>query len=358
MATEPYLTPPEVITPPGPEYADDLRRFQGIPGLERAPSGRLWATWYGGGITEDKHNCVLLATSEDDGDTWSGVTTVIDPDGEGPVRAYDPCLWHNPDGRLWWFWAQGYEGHKDERSGVWAMVTSQSDSREPTWSRPTRLCDGIMMNKPIALSSGEWLLPAAQWRQEGSDGVCGSSDRGATWSLFGQATVPASEDRNCDEHMMVERADGTIWMLVRTVYGIGESVSADGGRQWTPVSPSQIQHPTTRFFIRRLSSGSLLLVKHGPIHVRTDRSRLTAFVSPDDGHTWRGNLLIDERVGVSYPDGVQAPDGTIYLIYDFERTGAKEILLARFTEDDILRGQVLSTRGALRRVVNKASGSS
>jgi hypothetical protein len=27
---------------------------------------------------------------------------VIDP--SGPVRAYDPCLWHDPRGRLCLFW--------------------------------------------------------------------------------------------------------------------------------------------------------------------------------------------------------------------------------------------------------------
>lgn len=356
METEPYLRSPQVLTSPGPEFADELRRFQGIPGLERAPSGRLWATWYGGGVSEDNRNYVLLATSTDEGESWSGVKTVIDPDGDGPVRAYDPCLWHDPQGRLWWFWAQGYEGHTDERAGVWAMVTDDSDAEDPVWSAPRRLGDGIMMNKPIAVTSGEWLLPAARWKVEGSGGVLGSQDRGATWEPIGAATVSEEEDRNCDEHMLVERRDGSLWMLVRTNYGIGESVSVDGGRQWAPVTPSALQHPTTRFFIWRLGTGNLLLVKHGPLETRTDRSQLTAYVSRDDGATWGGGLLLDERAGVSYPDGVQAPDGTIYLIYDYDRRGAKEILLARFSEGDVAQGRCESNGSALRLLVNKASG--
>ena len=356
MATEPYLQAPQVIAPPTPQYADASRQFQGIPGIERSASGRLWATCYGGGVTEDRHNYVLLAASGNGGRVWSAPKLVIDPDGDGPVRAFDPCLWHAPDGRLWLFWAQGYERQADERSGVWAIVTEASDAEDPAWSPPRRICDGIMMNKPLALSTGEWLLPVARWRKQGSAGVSVSSDNGVTWRHLGSATIPAEKDRNCDEHMIVERTDGALWMLVRTVYGIGESVSTDRGRTWTPVAPSPIQHPTSRFFIRRLLSGDLLLVKHGPIGERTGRSHLTAYRSQDDGHTWSDGLLLDERTGVSYPDGVQAPDGTIYLIYDHDRKGAREILMATFTEDDLAHGTRVSNVAQLRTLVNKAGG--
>ena len=64
---------------------------------------------------------------------------------------------------------------------------------------------------------------------------------------------------------------------------------------------------------------------------------------------------IDERLGVSYPDGVQAPDGTIYLIYDFERTKQKQILMAAFTEDDVAKGK-WSASSRQRVVINQASG--
>ena len=356
MSEEAYLCAPPVVILPGSEYADDSRKWQGIPGIERARSGRLWATWYGGGIREDRHNYILLVTSGDGGSEWSDIQLVIDPDGDGPVRASDPCLWHDPDGRLWLFWTQGYEKHTDERGGVWAITARQSGADKPEWSEPVRLCDGVMLNKPTVLSSGEWLLPVARWWREGSARVYSSSDQGFTWHFLGQSTVPAVKDRAADEHMIVERDDGTLWMLIRTNYGIGESISPDRGRTWSPVSPSQIEHPTARFFVRRLQSGNLLLVKHGPINERIGRSHLTAFLSEDDGHSWMGGLLLDEREEVSYPDGVQAPDGTIYLIYDRSRKGAKEILMAKFTEDDVVHGTCISNAAALRLLVNKAKG--
>ena len=342
---------PDVILEPGPRYADEVRMFQGIPGVERAPRGRLWATWYGGGVSEDRYNYVMLATSGDDGRTWSGLRMVVDPDGDGPCRAFDPCLWCDPSGRVWLFWSQRHRSAQ-----LWATVTSDPDSDRPAWSAPRMICEGIMMCKPTVLGAGQWLLPVALWREEGSATVVASSDQGGTWATIGRANIPDPKDRNCDEAMIVERTDGSLWQLVRTAYGIGESVSSDGGHTWSDVSPSSIAHATARFFIRRLRSGRLLLVKHGPIDQRTDRSHLTAYVSADDGKSWEGGLLLDERRGVSYPDGAEGPDGLIYLIYDYSRTGAKQILMATFTEEDVLRGRDVSGKVRTRVQVNRATG--
>ncbi len=141
-------------------------------------------------------------------------------------------------------------------------------------------------------------------------------------------------------------------MLVRTRYGIGESTSTDRGKTWSALTPSNIEHPSARFFIRRLSSGNLLLVKHGPIDVQTDRSQLTAYISADDGKTWRGRLMLDERKGVSYPDGQQTDDGNIYIIYDFNRTVEQHILFTRFTEKAVLFGMADASPALQRMIVS------
>ncbi len=350
--TEAYLSPPSHVGPPEPRHACSARRFQGIPGIERAANGRMWAAWYGGGAGEEQMNVVMLATAPDAGGPWTPPVLVIDPDGDGPVRAFDPCLWHDPAGKLWLFWAQGYADHKTSPTwGVWAMTTEDSGSESPAWSAPLRLCDGILMNKPTVLASGEWLLPVARWHVEGSAGVVASTDEGRTWEWRGRATVPDPADRNCDEHMLVERRDGSLWMWVRTRYGIGQSVSADKGWTWTPVAPSAIAHTASRFFIRRLRSGRLLLVKHGNIRENTGRALLKAFLSEDDGRTWSRGLLLDGRLGVSYPDGVEAEGGSLLVVYDFDRYDSKEINLAAFSEQAVLRG------GRARIVrLNKAGG--
>ena len=182
-----------------------------------------------------------------------------------------------------------------------------------------------------------------------------STTLGRSWSLRGACNVPQGV-RAFDEHIITERHDGSLWLLARTKYGIGESVSRNRGKTWPDLQPSAISHPSARFFVRRLNSGNLLLVKHGPIDQRTGRSQLTAFLSSDDGKTWSGGLVLDERNGVSYPDGQQTEDGLIRIIYDFSRTGERLILMASFREEDVLAGCTDSKTVRLRQLVSKGTG--
>ena len=339
-----YLDPPRVIMNPSEtkEYSVETRAFTGISSLAVSQNGRLWVTWYAGETPgEDENNYVVVSTSGDQGETWEEVL-VIDSWSE-MVRSFDPEIWIDPDGKLWVFWAQAtYIGgtwrliEQGTRAGVWALTTKNPDDADPEWSEPRRLTDGVMMCKPTVLSDGIWALPVSIWEivDENAQMVI-SKDRGKTWEVRGGATVPR-DARRFDEHMIVERKDGSLWMLIRTLYGIGQSISQDRGNTWSPVIPSPIQHPSARFFIRRLNSGNLLLVKHGPIDMRTQRSHLMAFISRDDGHSWSDGLLLDERRGISYPDGQQSSDGTIYITYDYDRRGHQHILMTRFTEDDVI----------------------
>lgn len=317
------------------KYAEQSRKFSGIPSITVTSNGTLWATWYAGMTSgEDANNYVVLASSKDQGVTWKEIL-VVDPDEKGPVRAYDPEIWIDPTGKLWLFWAQtiGLEGSV---AGVWAMTANDPDAENPVWTSAKRLSDGIMMCKPTVLSTGEWLLPVSTWRlTDESAKVVVSTDKGATWTVKGACNVPEA-DREFDEHMLVERKDGSLWMLLRTRYGIAESFSKDKGRSWSAAKPSSLVHTSSRFFIGRLNSGNLLLLKHGPIAVKTGRSHLMAFLSKDDGKTWTKGLLIDERSGVSYPDAQQALDGRIYLAYDYNRTVDQQIIMTVFTEGDVL----------------------
>ncbi len=375
------LEPVEMNTSPLPDYGLDRLDYALSEGIEITPGGRLWACWVAGGDNDEAF--VVLSTSEDRGNSWSAPRAVLDPHRPGMpigIRALVANLWTDPAGRLWLFFDQGL-GYFDGRAGVWATLCEKPDADAPTWSTPKRLWHGAALNKPIVTSTGEWLLPVSLWPRDLVGGpfkeefaeldefrmanVLASTDQGQTWHRRGGARMP---HQTVDENMLIERRDGSLWMTSRTKEGIWECLSSDGGRTWTEPSPSSIAHVNSRHFIRRLASGRLLLVKHGlraeerPTRVEgatvttlTGRIQLSAFLSDDDGKSWKGGLLLAPDTA-SYPDGVQGADGTIYVCYDRDRWFKGEFWLSRFTEEDILAGKLVKPDSAMDILISRAIG--
>ena len=320
------------------------RQWQGIPAVERASNGRLWSAFFSGGPREPhQENCILLTTSTDDGASWRAPEAIVAP--PGPVRAYDPALWHDPAGRLWLIYNQA--NLEKQRFSLWAMTMDDSNAEHPGWSSPRRIEVGVpfafRLNRPTVLSTGEWVLPIT-WAASAPDawfaganqlqGVAISADSGTSWTFHGAVAAPSW----ALENMIVERENGRLWMLIRTGDGVlWQSFSGDRGRSWGPASATAIVNPGSRFFIRRLASGRLLLINTPDPELR---QRLVAYLSDPDGgdEVFGGGLELDERDKVSYPDAVQAPNGTIYAVHDRERYGRGEIILSVFTEDEILAG--------------------
>ncbi len=362
------LIPPHLNTSPLPRYDYDQLDYGMTISIERSPGGRLWACWVAG--EDGPRAFFVLATSDDDGETWSKPRLVIDAQSAA-LPLYRSVLvgnlWTDPTGTLWLFFNQSMMQF-DGRSGVWAVTCRNPDAPTPEWSVPRRLWHGFTLNKPIILSTGEWILPISLNRSGGygpfqgafkdldplrGANVFASTDQGKTWTRRGLVAFP----NPCwDEHMFIERRDGSLWMLARTSKGLMQSISRDHGRTWTePSEPHGIRQPVARFHIRRLASGRLLLIKHGDTADTHEgkRNKLKAFLSEDDGLTWNGGLMLDERDGISYPDGSQAPDGTLYISYDRNRSTDGNILLARFTEADVLAGKLTSPRSKLKMLISR-----
>ena len=340
------------------------RVWQGIPGIERTEHGRAFVTFYSGGITETYGNYVLLYKSDNEENRWELVAAV---EKEGRFRCFDPVLWIDPIGRLWLVWnvMPGEE--------VYAVICNDPDADELVWSEEFYIGRGIMMNKPTVLSSGEWLFPIAQWKKEFGEKLRASgmrdtdiprayvyktSDNGATFIQLGGADVP---DRRFDEHMVLELKNGVLANYVRTHYGIGVSYSYDRGLTWSRGDDSGLGGPCSRFHIRRLRSGRILLINHVNY---TGRNNLCALLSEDDGKSYPYSIMLDERAAVSYPDVTESKDGYLYIIYDRERgcskksldeaySSAREILLAKITEQDIINGSIKDSASYLKRIVSK-----
>ena len=66
------MTPATVYYKPDKEELLTKNRiWQGIPGIERTNKGRLYVTWYAGGVTEEPGNVLIVEKSDDDGKTWT-----------------------------------------------------------------------------------------------------------------------------------------------------------------------------------------------------------------------------------------------------------------------------------------------
>lgn len=347
------------------KFHAENRIWQGIPGIEKTKGGKIFITFYSGNVREDFGNYCVVTKSDNEKDFSEPIAVAF---LEGDNRCYDPCLWIDPLGRLWFIW----NTHPDEE--VRASICENPDADELVWSEDFLIGKGIMLNKPTVLSTGEWLFPIAVWKnglmydekffsKRDENTVIGSfvyrtCDYGKTFQKLGFADI---NDRSFDEHMVLEHENGTLLMLVRTNYGIGAAYSYDKGETWSEGFDSKLGGPNARFFIGRLKSGRILLINH---HNYTGRNNLTAFLSDDDGKTFPHTLLLDERDQVSYPDVTEDQNGNIYIVYDRERGSfkksleeinacAREVIFAKITEEDILNGKLVSKDSYLKRIADK-----
>jgi len=371
-------------------HQENQRLFQGIPSIACTQKGDLWAAWYSGGQGESPLNFVLAARSKDGGVSW-GNQLVIDPPGK--VRAADPLLWLDPLNRLWLFWMQSHTLH-DGRNGVWFIRNDHPDQPEAKWSAPRRICDGVLLNKPAIFQDGSWNFPVSRLtshylgnefrmlpgflrtglldlvsteEKEAIDRKAGaflyrSSDHGETFVEIGVCKVPDAYSTH-NEHAFVQLGDGTLWMLLRTTYGIARSFSSNHGKDWTTAEPTGWPHPSSRFFFGRLRSGALLFIKHRELSpagfslekTKYKRDRLTAFLSDDDGKSWSDGLLLHEGL-CSYPDVCEDGKGDIHIIFDRERRLEREVLRLTLREEDLRAGRVHDQSSLKPVLISKGTG--
>ena len=331
-------TPAKLVTGEGlKDFLPEDRLWQGIPSLERTNKGRLFASYGSGNECEPRlDNYVAYAVN--DGDGWKEFCVAVHP-CKHDSRVFDASLWIDPLGRLWLFWSQSCE-REDGYMGVWFVRIDDPDlpldkiESELNRAVPKRIANGIKLNKPTVLSDGTWTFATVNTACDELNYIYASLDEGESWTV--RATPEVNGCQHADEPMILELEKGHLKTFVRSTDGTGIRVieSTDNGYTWSKSVDSGLDGPCSRFHIVKMKSGRVLLINH---YGFTGRSHLTAMLSDDDGQTFPHKLLLDERKDVSYPDAVER-DGKIFVTWDHERGGAGEILLASFTEEEIIAG--------------------
>lgn len=327
-----------------PDSLTSNRKFEQVPAIAASADGKtLYVAWYTGGTAPGPGNFVTVSTSSDEGESWVNDQLIVYPQSSS-TRIFDPALWRDQDGQVRLYYGSAKDSLLWDGFGGVNSVDIRMNESKIEYSNPKRLADGVMSNKPVFIESQKLTLFPVYIDKAPEEGNAKYPQTGAFIRSFdGKGLSPyssislADSLRIHDEPQVVELSQaGEFLVLLRTTKGIYSASSTDYGKTWSEAKPFTAAGPTTssRFYIGKLASGNLLLVSNNS----TTRNKMTASVSKDGGKTWPYQLLLDARENVSYPDADQTADGTIHVVFDRERTGAKDILYFRFSEEDVLKG--------------------
>ena len=338
--------PSQIILSPGEEFSESRRLWQGCPTIARSPGGVLYAGWYSGGSMEpSQHHFNVVVRSRDEGQTWSDPILVINSITSLQVRSIDIQLWTDPNQTLWCFWTcrdDNFDFRSPSHLSLWAIRCANPDDTTPAWSKPQFITHGFLRHRPTVLPNGAWVLCAYNWTDDRYHYQI-SRNQGKSWHTH---RAGRKLQAFFDEAAIWQHQDGTLSLYARSACGnIAESVSYDQGRHWTDGAPTALPAPSSRFLIRRLASGRLLLIWNNAPDARRN---LTAALSEDDGRTWPFQTVIDPGERITYPDATATPDGRIHGVYDHGRTMEREIHYFSLTEADIL-----SARPPANRIISK-----
>jgi len=127
---------------------------------------------------------------------------------------------------------------------------------------------------------------------------------------------------------MIERDDGTLFVMMRHRPKILQSESRDGGNTWSDAQDSVLRNPDAGIAMTRLRNGHLVIVFNDSSMSRTP---LSVARSEDEGKTWSKPLNLESNPGeYSYPSVIQTADGMIHATYTFRRYAIKH---TEFNED-------------------------
>ena len=253
------------------------------------------------------------------------VATGAEPDGRR-FPCWNPVLTPWPDGTLRLFYKVGPSPAR------WWGMTMVSRDGGVTWSRATRLPDGILgpvKNKPVILPSGVIVSGSST---ESADSVSRwrihfelSADTGRTWTVVTPPAPAAGPEIDAIQPAILVHPGGRLQALGRTRSGfVFETWSPDAGKHWSPLTLTRFPNPNSGLDAVTLKDGRHLLVYN---NTRRGRSPLNVAISAD-GRAWKELLELETDPGeYSYPAIIQAADGLVHITYTWNRNRIMHVVL-------------------------------
>jgi lysophospholipase L1-like esterase len=288
--------------------------------------GPFVSTADGGVLCIDTHNTLR---SDDEGRTWKTSTMF-----QGPTKfavSNERALLRTREGVILSAWMNGAERqapkiwHWGEKDVQWTdfilpTYTSRSTDDGKTWEKPVKLSDPwcgcihslIQMKSGRIVLVGQEIIP--QWRH--ATVMWASDDLGKTWQRgdvldYG---IGAHDHAGSIEGSVIERKDGSLYLLLRTESGFLWEATSRDGLKWDGLKQTTIKSVTCCPQMARLADGRIALLwnappRHDPSS-GSSRSELSLAFSEDETVSWSKPVI----VAANY-----APGGRVSYPYLYER---------------------------------------
>ncbi|MDO4628727.1 MAG: sialidase family protein [Planctomycetia bacterium] len=213
----------------------------------------VYSQYFGNSSSDHAHANLAQLVSSDNGETWSKPEIIVRMDGGMNIMSVS--LHRMQDGRIGLFYLRKFSA-SDCRLHV-----RFSEDEAKTWSEPTccmNEVDYYVVNNAriIQLRDGTVLIPAALHHFENGrndmsgEALCFRSTDGCK-TFQREKFAPKPKGMVFQEPGLVELADGTIFMYVRTTSGSQFGMkSSDGGKTWGEASPTHFISPCSPLLIR------------------------------------------------------------------------------------------------------------
>ena len=330
----------------------DERQCNHMPSLMKTGDGTLLATWCGGFVHWNgdpmDHDCtVWLSRLEKGASDWStieGVGTDIRyachngsffPNRHGEiVLVFTKFL---DTGRNVSTWCAGRDklwSTKSKDNGLTWLPAKETNI--PLIGHPA--CDGVL------LPNGDMLMAITSSedpeRYFGAIHILRSSDDGETWQM--ESLLKADDGAKIREPAITLRSDGSIVMCTRACpedMGWGgdvvrelhayRTVSADGGRTWSPPAPTGITNNESKIDIISWPDGSILMAYNRTTNLDWhERSPLWLAASGDEGVTWENVIELAPAPGNKcQPAMCRCDDGLLHVIYMHRHTAVEHVVV-------------------------------